>query len=88
MIDKPILELLAFGQKVANFVNAGFWRLRAPGTSILAPGGAFWPKRQFFAIFSNIWPLARPNIAKQEAAIEEKAPGRVRDGFGTGLGSR
>ena len=24
------------------------------------------PKRQFFCIFSNIWPLARPNIAREK----------------------
>ena len=36
----------------------------------------------FFGIFSYIWPLARPNIAKKGAAIGEKGPGRVRDGFG------
>ena len=50
-IDKPILELLTFGQKVANFVNAGFWRLRAPETSIWAPEGAFWPKKAIFPSF-------------------------------------
>ena len=50
-IDKPILELLTFGQKVANFVNAGFWRLKAPETSIWAPGGAFWPKKALFPSF-------------------------------------
>ena len=42
----------------------------------------------FSAFFPNIWPLAGPNIAKKEAAIVEKAPGRVRDGSGMGLGSR
>ena len=50
------------------------------------PKGQFFD--YFFAFFPYIWPLARPNIAKREAAIEEKAPGRVRDGFGMGLGSR
>ena len=39
-------------------------------------------------IFSNIWPLARPNIAKKEAAIGEKGAGRVRGGFGPGWESR
>ena len=33
-------------------------------------------------------PPARPNIAEKEAALVEKALGRVRDGFGTGLGIR
>ena len=52
-IDKPILELLAFEKKVANFVNAGFWRLGAPETSIWAPEGAFGPKKGNFSfIFS------------------------------------
>ena len=37
--------------EAANFVNAGFWRLRAPETSIWAPEGAFGPKRQFFLHF-------------------------------------
>ena len=59
LIDKPILALLTFGQthfEAVNFVNAGFWRLRAPETSIWAPEGAFG------RIFSYIWPLAGPNI--------------------------
>ena len=49
--------------EAANFLNAGFWRLRAPETRILAPEGALdrisyikGPKRanfhRFFAIFS------------------------------------
>ena len=38
----------SFGEKVASFVNAGFWRLRAPETSIWAPEGAFWPKKAIF----------------------------------------
>ena len=32
-----------FWEKAVNFVNAGFWRLRAPETSIWAPEGAFGP---------------------------------------------
>ena len=36
--------------------------------------------------FAYIWPLAGPNIAEKGAALVEKAPGRVRDGFGMGLG--
>ena len=83
-------------KKVAHFVNSGFWRLRAPETSIWAPEGALdrnpyikGPKRQFFhrffsifsAVFPYIWPLAQPNIAEKKAASMEKAKGRVRDGF-------
>ena len=37
--------------EAANFVNAGFWRLKAPETSICAPEGAFWPKKAFFHTF-------------------------------------
>ena len=29
---------------------------------------------RFFAIFTNIWPLARPNIAKRKPLREKKAP--------------
>ena len=35
-----------------------------------------------FTIFAYIWPLAGPDIEEKEAAIVEKALGRVRDGFG------
>ena len=31
----------AIVEEAANFVNAGFWRLKAPETSIWAPEGAF-----------------------------------------------
>ena len=51
VIDKPILKLLTFGQKVTNFVNAGFWRLKATETSIWAPEGAFGPKKASFPVF-------------------------------------
>ena len=37
--------------KAGNFVNAGFWRLRAPETSIWAPEGAFGPKKAIFPSF-------------------------------------
>ena len=45
-----------------------------------------------FLYFSStclyFWALAGPNIAEKGAALVEKAPGRVRDGFGTVLGIR
>ena len=54
-------------KKVANFVNAGFWRLRAPETSIWAPEGAFWPQKaifpsffhDFFGVFFGIFWVSR-----------------------------
>ena len=37
--------------EAANFVNAGFWRLKAPETSIWAPEDAFGPKKAIFRLF-------------------------------------
>ena len=34
-----------------DFQNAGFWRLRAPETSIWAPEGAFGPQKAIFPLF-------------------------------------
>ena len=34
-----------------DFQNAGFWRLKAPETSIWAPEGAFWPNKAIFPSF-------------------------------------
>ena len=39
------------GTQAMDFQNAGFWRLRAPETSIWAPEGAFESKRQFSIVF-------------------------------------
>ena len=41
--------------EATNFVNAGFWRLRAPETSIWAPEGAFWPKKAIFPSFFHVF---------------------------------
>ena len=47
------------------------------------------PERQLFhdfpVVFPYIWPLAVPNIAEKGAALVEKDPGRVQDGFGEPL---
>ena len=70
-----------------DFQNAGFWRLKAPETSIWAPEGAFGSKKNNFSLiftrfFQHIWPLARPNIAEKEAVLVEKAELSSRDQVG------
>ena len=35
--------------------NAGFWRLRAPETSIWAPEGAFGPTKAIFPSFFHVF---------------------------------
>ena len=57
-------KIRTFDFWAADFVNAGFWRLRAPETSIWAPEGAFGTKRQFFrhffVVFSWIFRVLAP----------------------------
>ena len=66
--------------RAVNVVIAGFWRLKAPETSIWAPEGAFGPEKNFFhSFFTIFWllackkkpwssrPLARP--PRREAAL-------------------
>ena len=91
----PYIRLLAgpnIAEKgAANVVNAGFWRLKAPITSIWAPEGAFGLRiglqGLFFTIFSafflNIWPLARPNIAKKGGPLHKLAREDRQTHFGT-----
>ena len=75
--------------QAVDFQNAGFWRLKAPETSIWAPEGAFGPKKAifhnlfdiFWPFFPHIWPLAGSNIAEKGWPLLGKALERVWEGF-------
>ena len=78
-------------EEAANFVNAGFWRLKAPETCIWAPEGAFDPKRNFFcylftffsAVSLYIWSLVGPNIAKKGWPLPQPQGVHRQTHFGT-----
>ena len=47
--------LISASFRAVDVVNAGFWRLKAPETSIWAPEGAFGPKKAIFEVFFIIF---------------------------------
>ena len=90
IFSKDFFGFFASFQAV-SFVNAGFWRLKAPETNMWAPEGAFGPKKAkihrcfaiFSAVFPNIWPLAGPNIAKKGWPLQALARGDRQTHVGT-----
>ena len=70
-----------------DFQNAGFWRLKAPETSIWAPEVAFGPKRAIFLLFFYDF-VSRFSIylAPSGAKYCEKGLAAIGKSFGKGLG--